>query len=1220
MFNLRYGFWSLALLMVFTLTACGKGSLIEPTANTATTDGNSTENEGGTDTISGKVRLSGILFESKGGSLIAPLPSATLSLASDVTGNKTVLDSTDSLGWFDAELDATATATVIISADNFNDIVVSPDLTADKSLYVLLQQLDSKYYNISSTIPNSPALTKAQSKQMESSDKTNTLVLSDWDMEEDIKLWITPWNNPNSPPAVKSETKGITGKAIAGANVQIKKTSDANSSSDISDAEFTGKIYPYSFKIIGDLSAYDINSLVSAKTTKLSLWFYADDPEKPGKDYTWQKAGGAEISYVPATDSVTLSPADGVFLTDFQPYVFVIDDASLPKITVTGKVTDGSTSEPVSGAMLLCNDQINVSNEAGEYSMTISFPEYTQQVSLTVTANGYISKTAYISITGANSSVTKDFSLTPTDALETSEIEGSVTDLITGLPIANADVTLRTQSVLSELTTAQFGSSEGVIAGLNSEAEYKWEIQAQKESGWMLVKKGAGANILYPDDLTSKFTTLGMYDDSLFTFKLTVTFASSFIETISGELSVEVSMGGGSNGNVGATVISYKYAFLLPPPQAFSELTIKSQSDGSYFFKDISADLYEFLEIQAGKTGYITSTFQQLPELTAGGVIIKNISLQPAESQNKPPSVTALVDKTTGPSPLTVNFSCEAIDSDGTIVAYNWAFGDGGVSTLTSPSHTYNSAGNYTATVTVMDNKNAKAISLLTISVTDAVKSAPIINVNADSYNGKAPMTVTFTANAFDSDGTIESYYWDFGNGDTSFEQNPVQTFENKGAYIVTATVTDNDGLTANALVEIYVSNPENTPPTAGIAASPIEGVKGLSVQFNAKAEDADGYITDYQWDFGDGTINNMQDTSYIYIFSGTYTVTLTVTDNSGATAAAQITITVKDPEIAENTTAIAEKVFVSNGYAYVACGNAGLKVIDVSNPENPIETAVYNTPGYAYGIFVSGNYAYVADGSTGLLVIDIANQSAPSLAGSYKTLTSARNVFIAGNYAYVPDMSALQIIDVSNPAEPASKSVYYITDGTAAMGGICVAGNYAYFTCIATGFFGWGLPNGGYKILDVVDPANPLLIADNTNYCIAAQAIYSDKYSTFVCGLTMNFSYLAGSEMTGTVSSGSYREEKYMSIFYPDGNYPTDVPPPLINDIKVVGNDVYMAYGGLGLYIIDTTSYTSGVKKASYDTPGTARGLDISGNYAYVADGYQGLQIINISQPLLGK
>ncbi|MDO9027212.1 MAG: hypothetical protein Q7U87_04955, partial [bacterium] len=66
------------------------------------------------------------------------------------------------------------------------------------------------------------------------------------------------------------------------------------------------------------------------------------------------------------------------------------------------------------------------------------------------------------------------------------------------------------------------------------------------------------------------------------------------------------------------------------------------------------------------------------------------------------------------------------------------------------------------------------------------------------------------------------------------------------------------------------------------------------------------------------------------------------------------------------DTPGFAWAVAVSGNYAYVADGDSGLRIINISNPASPTETSCYDTPGCAYAVAVSGNYAYVADGDSG--------------------------------------------------------------------------------------------------------------------------------------------------------------------------------------------------------------------------------------------------------------
>ncbi len=102
------------------------------------------------------------------------------------------------------------------------------------------------------------------------------------------------------------------------------------------------------------------------------------------------------------------------------------------------------------------------------------------------------------------------------------------------------------------------------------------------------------------------------------------------------------------------------------------------------------------------------------------------------------------------------------------------------------------------------------------------------------------------------------------------------------------------------------------------------------------------------------------------------------------------------------NTSGSAEGIYVSGNYAYVADGESGLQIIDISNPSTPKFIGHCDTPNCANNIYLSGDYAYIADGESGLQIIDISNVFAPILVGKYDTPDCAYDVFVSGNYAYV--------------------------------------------------------------------------------------------------------------------------------------------------------------------------------------------------------------------------
>ena len=77
----------------------------------------------------------------------------------------------------------------------------------------------------------------------------------------------------------------------------------------------------------------------------------------------------------------------------------------------------------------------------------------------------------------------------------------------------------------------------------------------------------------------------------------------------------------------------------------------------------------------------------------------------------------------------------------------------------------------------------------------------------------------------------------------------------------------------------------------------------------------------------------------------------------------------------------------VSDGYAYVAAGSGGLRVIDVRVPAAPLEVGSLDTPGFAVDLAVSGCHAFVADASNhSVRVIDVSMPSAPDEVGFHDT------------------------------------------------------------------------------------------------------------------------------------------------------------------------------------------------------------------------------------------
>jgi len=222
-------------------------------------------------------------------------------------------------------------------------------------------------------------------------------------------------------------------------------------------------------------------------------------------------------------------------------------------------------------------------------------------------------------------------------------------------------------------------------------------------------------------------------------------------------------------------------------------------------------------------------------------------------------------------------------DTDGTIASYAWNFGDGSTGTGAKPSHTYATANTYNVTLTVTDNSGATGTITQPITVS-AANILPTASFTATSVN----FTATFNASGSkDTDGTIVSYAWNFGDNTTGTGVNPSHTYAAGNTYLVTLTVTDDRGGTGTMQQSVTVSN---APPSAAFTSS----AAGLSASFNGGGStDSDGTIASYAWNFGDGTTGTGATPTHTYATGNTYSVTLTVTDNQGATGTVTNQVTV---------------------------------------------------------------------------------------------------------------------------------------------------------------------------------------------------------------------------------------------------------------------------------------------------------------------------------------
>lgn len=146
-----------------------------------------------------------------------------------------------------------------------------------------------------------------------------------------------------------------------------------------------------------------------------------------------------------------------------------------------------------------------------------------------------------------------------------------------------------------------------------------------------------------------------------------------------------------------------------------------------------------------------------------------------------------------------------------------------------------------------------------------------------------------------DSDGSISSYAWDFGDGVLSNGQVVNHQFEEPGQFEVSLTVEDNEGARDTHTAHVEVTAP-NQAPDARFSSACVDN----HCRFNAgSSTDSDGEIEAWHWKLGDGSTASGREIEHRFDQAGAYTITLTVKDNEGAEDKSTHQVTVQMPNIA---------------------------------------------------------------------------------------------------------------------------------------------------------------------------------------------------------------------------------------------------------------------------------------------------------------------------------
>ncbi len=217
-------------------------------------------------------------------------------------------------------------------------------------------------------------------------------------------------------------------------------------------------------------------------------------------------------------------------------------------------------------------------------------------------------------------------------------------------------------------------------------------------------------------------------------------------------------------------------------------------------------------------------------------------------------------------------------DPAGEIVSWFWDFGNGSTSTEQNPMHTFGDAGNYVVCLTI---QTAGADSCTSIACQDVLIQGSGGDCQADFYfvvdSTGSETTVSFFDQSVPAE-AIDSWFWEFGDGTTSTEQNPVHTYNTTGNYNVCLTIAADSCTSTECKTVVLQSGGGDCQADFTYYADSTDPHLIYFVDLSTPADS----IYDWYWEFGDGTSSTEQNPSHLFGDAGTYQVCLSINNTIG--------------------------------------------------------------------------------------------------------------------------------------------------------------------------------------------------------------------------------------------------------------------------------------------------------------------------------------------------
>ncbi len=342
--------------------------------------------------------------------------------------------------------------------------------------------------------------------------------------------------------------------------------------------------------------------------------------------------------------------------------------------------------------------------------------------------------------------------------------------------------------------------------------------------------------------------------------------------------------------------------------------------------------------------------------------------------------------------------------------------------------------------------------------------------------------------------------------------------------------------------------------------------------------------------------------------------------------------------------------LFIEGNYVYVAVCNFnfnGIKIIDVSNPVQPFEAGSFQTTGMLQSIYVTDNTAYIAVNSA-LLIYDVTDPGSPAQLGRYAPEVGTaliQHVAVQGKYVCIADAElGLRILDVSDFSRitevasiPHNKPdvyyshimisddlIYFMQNNDTSSNMLVIvdisvpALPYevgSYIVSSISSFTGFDYKNG-YACIAAVSSGVIVLDVSNTS-SIKEVGSYRPHATAFGLSVTGGYAFIS-------VSADS---ENLLVYDIQNPSSPTEVHSISIGGrpfwISVYGNFLYIPGMEVdlnaGVCVMDISDPTNLTEIAFWQLPheysGVPLNVELYNNYAFVATGYGGVQIYDVSR-----